>query len=259
MCILFIAVQKHPKFPLIIAANRDEFHPRPTLASHFWDDSPHLLGGRDLTAGGTWMGVTRNGRISALTNIRNPSRNNEDAKTRGELVTQFLNKDISLDAYASILESSVDDYNGYNLLYGSLLPLKMSVFNNHTLRHQQLSTGYYGLSNASLDKPWPKIERGKQALADYCESHNEIDTRILFRLLGDNTQADDQDLPETGVPYEWEKQLSSIFIHGEGYGTRSSTVLTVDNNNHVEWIEHSFNANGDMIDEQTFGFDLKNV
>lgn len=259
MCILFIAVQKHPKFPLIIAANRDEFHPRPTQASHFWDDMPDLLAGRDLNAGGTWMGVTRNGGVSALTNIRDPSRNNDDAKSRGELVTHFLNQNNTQEQYLRTLESSVNDYNGYNLLYGNLLPLKLSVFNNHTLRHQILSQGYYGLSNASLDKPWPKIERGKQALADYCESHPDIDTRVLFRLLGDNTQADDKDLPETGVPYEWEKTLSSIFIHGEGYGTRSSTILTVDNHNHVEWIEHSFNAKGKTIDEKAFRFDIKNV
>lgn len=256
MCILFIAVKKHPKFPLIIAANRDEFHPRPTQTSQFWDNYPNLLAGKDLSAGGTWMGVTRNGKVSALTNIRDPSRQNDNAKTRGELVTQFLNKNITQPDYASALEKSTEDYNGYNLLFGTLSPLELSVFNNHTLRHQQLSQGYYGLSNASLDKPWPKIERGKQALADYCESHQEIDTRALFRLLGDNTQAEDEDLPETGVPYEWEKQLSSIFIRGERYGTRSSTILTVDNDNHVEWIEHTFNPEGQTIQQEMFQFDL---
>ena len=256
MCILFIAVKKHPKFPLIIAANRDEFHPRPTRTSQFWDNYPNLLAGKDLSAGGSWMGVTRNGKVSALTNIRDPSRQNDNAKTRGELVTQFLNQNISQPDYASALEKSTEDYNGYNLLFGTLSPLELSVFNNHTLRHQQLSQGYYGLSNASLDKPWPKIERGKQALADYCESHQEIDTRVLFRLLGDNTQAEDEDLPETGVPYEWEKQLSSIFIRGERYGTRSSTILTVDNDNHVEWIEHTFNPEGQTIQQEMFQFVL---
>ena len=256
MCILFIAVQKHPEFPLIIAANRDEFHQRPTRESKFWEHQPNLLAGKDLSAGGSWMGVTRNGKISALTNIRAPTRQNDAARSRGELVTNFLNQDININSYAAILEATADDYNGYNLLYGTLSKLELSVFNNHTRMHQTLTQGYYGLSNASLDKPWPKIQRGKQALADYCESHTDIDKRVLFRLLGDNTQAEDDKLPETGVPYEWEKQLSSIFIHGQEYGTRSSTVLTVNNQNHVEWEEHSFDPQGNRVNQQSFQFDL---
>lgn len=256
MCILFIAIEKHPHFPLIIAANRDEFHRRPTTESHFWGNSPNLLAGKDEQAGGTWMGVTRNGRVAALTNIRDPDKQNDNAATRGRLVTEFLKQNISEREYTNILETDAADFNGYNLLYGTLSPLNLSVFNNHTLRHQSLTAGYYGLSNASLDNPWPKIRRGKQALADYCESHNQIDTRILFRLLGDHTQANDDELPETGVPFAWEKQLSSIFIRGETYGTRSSTILTVNNNNHVEWIEHSFNVTGECSHAARFEFDL---
>jgi uncharacterized protein with NRDE domain len=259
MCILFIAVEKHPEYPLIIAANRDEFHQRPTQQSHFWEKHPELLGGRDLEAGGSWMGVTRTGRISALTNIRDPSRQLNNAISRGELVTHYLTEGISTEAYAKRIENSAEAYNGYNLLYGSLNPSDLWVFNNHTLRHQQLTPGYYGLSNASLDKPWPKIKRGKQGLADYCESHEHINIDSLFCLLGDKTKAADEELPSTGVPYEWEKQLSSIFIHGESYGTRSSTILTLDHNNHVTWNEHSFDPQGETIAQNQFTFDLKNA
>lgn len=256
MCILFIAVAQHPKFPLIIAANRDEFHARPTQISEFWQQPSTLLAGRDLEAGGTWMGVTRNGRISALTNIRDPKRNVENAVSRGGLVTSYLTSSISNQRYTEELIETAEQYNGYNLLFGDIRSLNLSVFNNHTGQSQNMTPGYYGLSNASLDTPWPKIERGKLALADYCETHQDLYTDALFALLADQTKAENHMLPDTGVPSEWEKQLSSIFIQGETYGTRTSTLLFVDHDANLFWQEKTFNPSGKETADRTFEFKI---
>ncbi|MDM7860755.1 NRDE family protein [Alteromonas sp. ASW11-36] len=257
MCILFIAVNQHPKYPLIIAANRDEFHQRPTQSSRFWPECENLLAGRDVKAGGTWMGVTRNGRIAALTNIRDPKRQNDQAKSRGELTVNYLLGNSGYSDFAQQLQNTADDYNGYNLLYGDIKRGQLQVFNNHSLQLQTLKNGYYGLSNASLNTPWPKIERGKLALADYCETHKELNIEALFALLGDQTKAEDHLLPDTGVPSEWEKQLSSIFIQGEQYGTRTSTLLIVDQHSHVNWYERNFNASAIVENEAAYEFSLE--
>ena len=254
MCILFIAVNQHPKYPLIIAANRDEFHQRPTQSSRFWLEHKNLLGGRDLAAGGTWMGVTRNGGIAALTNIRDPKRQNDQAKSRGELVVNYLLGSGGYCDFAQELKRTADNYNGYNLLYGDIKRSQLQVFNNHSMQLQTMKNGYYGLSNASLNTSWPKIERGKLALADYCETHKELNIEALFALLSDQTKAEDHLLPETGVPNEWEKQLSSIFIQGEQYGTRTSTLLIVDHNSRVNWYERNFNPTAAVENEAAYEF-----
>ena len=199
MCILFIAVRQHPDFPLIIAANRDEFTERPTLASNFWDgDNRHILAGKDLQAGGTWMGINTQGNIAALTNIRDPKRIIADAKTRGALVADYLLK--PTDTYVDTLRETAESYNGYNLLFGHWSELM--VYNNHLNTCVPLDSGFYGLSNADLNSPWPKINKGVKALKDYCLSDAEVDHEQLFTLLRDETRADDAMLPDTGVPLE---------------------------------------------------------
>ncbi|MBT0586387.1 NRDE family protein [Alteromonas oceanisediminis] len=256
MCILFIAINQHPEYPLIIAANRDEFYARPALASHFWASPEQLLAGQDVEAGGTWMGVTRNGLVGALTNIRDPERQRSHARSRGELIVNYaqgINNDTD---YSEQLRKTASEYNGYNLLYGTLKPLKLAVFNNHTLLKADLRDGYYGLSNADLDRPWPKIQRGKDALMQYCENHQHLSVEALFTLLRDPTQAEDIDLPQTGVPYVWEKQLSSIFIKCENYGTRSSTLLMLDKQSNVTWQERTFSSVGEETERQHYQFSL---
>lgn len=254
MCILFIAIKQHPDFPLIIAANRDEFHQRPTLVSSFWPNNSNILAGTDLQAGGTWMGINRNGRLSALTNVRDPQRIDPQAKTRGELVTQYLANEYNNVEYLHALKRSQVEYNGYNLLFGDWRNLW--VYNNHQDQVEHLSAGFHGLSNASLNSPWPKIDKGVRNLEHYCTASDNLDSDALFELLLDDTQAEDQYLPQTGVPIEWERKLSSIFIQSEEYGTRSSTVLLIDNNQGVTWKERTFDAEAKITEQKNFQFVL---
>jgi len=256
MCILFIGVEQHPNFPLIVAANRDEFHARPTQASGFWEQYPSVLAGKDLQAGGSWMGVSKKGKLAALTNIRAPDKERSNAVSRGELVMNFLNSDISANDYLKTLSTSSSDYNGYNLLFGSLDNLQ--VYNNFEDSVYSLSKGVYGLSNANLNSPWPKLDLGRSELAKYCQQTSELNIEHLFDLLADNTKPTDEILPRTGVPIEWERKLSSIFIESADYGTRSSTVLLVDSFGQLFWQERSFNAKAELINQETYLFKLDN-
>jgi uncharacterized protein with NRDE domain len=254
MCILFVAINQHKDYPLIIAANRDEFFDRPTSASSFWHKQPDLLAGKDDKAGGTWMGITRRGRLAALTNIRDPQKINADVATRGELVSHFLQGKQSAKDYLQELQHQRAKYNGYNLLFGTWREL--SVYNNHLNQTQKLSSGVYGLSNASLNSPWPKINKGTLKLEEYCHDGHPIEANKLFSLLRDSTQAADAHLPQTGIPLDWERRLSSIFILGNEYGTRSSTVLLIDKNQHVTWQERSFDNNTTCIAERNYNFNI---
>ena len=254
MCILFVAVNQHKDYPLIIAANRDEFFARPTSPSKFWEHYPDQLSGIDEQAGGTWMGITRSGRMAALTNIRDPQKVNNEAITRGELVSHYLQGEQTIADYLTALQCSRDNYNGYNLLFGPWQDL--SVYNNHLNQTQKLTTGVYGLSNASLNSPWPKINKGTFKLEEYCHDGHPIETDKLFALLKDSTQAADTHLPKTGIPLDWERRLSSIFILGEEYGTRSSTILLIDKNQNVTWKERSFDNQTACIAERNYNFSI---
>lgn len=255
MCILFIAVNQHPEYPLIIAANRDEFHLRPTLASDFWQSYPQLLAGKDQTAGGTWMGINKKGRIAALTNIRAPGKQRPNATSRGELAVHYLTQDISTENYLQHLINSHLDYNGYNLLFGELNALK--VYNSFDNSQYDLPDGVYGLSNASLNSPWPKLDAGRHALANYCQHADILSHEHLFELLKNMTPAADKALPKTGIPIEWERRLSSIFIKSPDYGTRSSTLLLLDKQNNVRWEERTFSADAELTGTKTYDFKIK--
>jgi uncharacterized protein with NRDE domain len=253
MCILFIAVDEHPDYPLIIAANRDEFYARPTAASEFWPDENTILAGKDLQSGGTWMGINRNGHLAALTNYRDPTQLNNDCPSRGQLVSDYL---LTMDsAYDEILKDTSNDYNGYNLLYGHWRDLR--VFNNTDNTLHKLTRGFYGLSNAYLNTPWPKVSMGTELFRDYCQSAEHIQPEGLFDLLMDGRKAAPDDLPDTGIGHEWEHILSSIFIQSPDYGTRSSTVLLIDNNGHSQWFERSLDATGNFESEQAYAFDIE--
>lgn len=252
MCILFIGIDQHPDYPLIIAANRDEFFARPTAPSGFWKDQPALLAGQDLQAGGSWMAVNRNGRLAALTNVRDPQRIDPTAQSRGELVTGFALGQQDNASYLAHLRQSRQHYNGYNLLFGHWHDLW--VYNNHNDSHEKLHPGVYGLSNASLNSPWPKVNNGVKNLQHYCHTSGEISANKLFELLQDGTKAADHLLPQTGISIEWERQLSSIFIRGEEYGTRCSTLLLVDRHQKLSWFEKTFATNGDTLQQKTYQF-----
>ena len=254
MCILFLAVQQHPEYPLVIAANRDEFFDRETRVSSFWADQENMLAGRDMRAGGTWMGVTRNGRIAALTNIRDPQRIDPDAQSRGKLVTDFLISDVDDSEYTTQLKETKTAFNGYNLLFGEWHSLR--VYNNHLDRVDTLEKGFHGLSNAFINSPWPKINRGVNNLQQCIKDSQTLSTETLFALLQDTTQAAPELLPDTGVPMEWEQRLSSIFIPGQDYGTRCSTLLFINKDKQVEWHERTYNNQGETTDQQSFQFTL---
>ncbi|WNJ19372.1 NRDE family protein [Pontibacter sp. G13] len=226
---ILFAKDVHPDYPLILAANRDEFYARPTARLDWWKDHPEVLAGRDLKAGGTWMGLSRSGRFSALTNFRDPSNIKEDAPSRGDLVSDFLKGHQSPAEYLAEVETNMKAFNGFNLLVGDQHELWW-VSNEADQGKQQLSPGIYGLSNAILDTPWPKVLRGKAALAEIVGQSGKISPEPLFSMLKDPTIAPDSDLPQTGVPLEWERKLSAMYIAypDSGYGTRVSTVCWVD-------------------------------
>lgn len=250
MCLILLAWRSHPDYPLVVAANRDEFFSRPTAPAAFWPESPQVLAGRDLEAGGTWLGVTRTGRFAALTNFRDPARNRVGAPSRGELVSRFLTGSLTPSAYLDMLESCSDRYNGFNLLFGD--PAGLWYFSNCGGGERQLGPGVYGLSNHLLDTPWPKVARGKSALNTALRALPE--EKPLFDLLHDDSVAPDEVLPRTGVSLEWERLLSAAFISSPGYGTRSATVLLADAAGNVRFVEKGFLPDARPGDRREFCF-----
>lgn len=223
MCLIFLAWQVHPDYPLVVAANRDEFFARPTAAADFWAESPGLLAGRDLEAGGTWMGITHHGRFAALTNYRDPAQMRSGTPSRGGLVSGFLAGRDEPAAYLAKTESLGRECNGYNLLLGDGRSLWWA--SNMGGPRRALAPGIYGLSNHLLDTPWPKVGAGKTALAAALDTLP--DEGGLLALLKDDGLHPDHALPQTGVALEWERLLSAAFVKSPSYGTRSSTILTV--------------------------------
>lgn len=238
MCLILLAWQIHPNFPLVVAANRDEFYLRRTASADFWPEHPQVLAGRDLEAGGTWLGLTRQGRFAALTNYRDPSRYRSDAPSRGRLVADFLCGHDAIDAYLDSLQPS--DYNGFNLLLGDTQQLV--VFNNITQERHTLAPGIYGLSNATLDTPWPKVGAGKTALEKALETLP--DETSLWHLLHDDQIHPDNALPATGVSLVWERLLSAAFIRSPDYGTRCSTLIKVGADGMAAFDEQSWLPGG---------------
>lgn len=223
MCLIFLAWQVHPDYPLVVAANRDEFFARPTEAAGFWSEAPDVLAGRDLEGGGSWMGVTRHGRFAALTNFRDPARVRSGAPSRGALVTGFLTDKREAGDYLRQIPVMARECNGYNLLLGDGRNLWWN--SNVSGESRQLAPGIYGVSNHLLDTPWPKVGAGKTALTRALD--DLPDNRGLFALLRDESIHPDEHLPETGVPLAWERLLSAAFVRSPAYGTRSSTALVM--------------------------------
>jgi uncharacterized protein with NRDE domain len=225
MCVIYFALNKHSDHPLILLANRDEFYARPSRAAGYWDDFPHIYGGRDLHGGGTWLGVTDTGRFAAVTNYRDPSAPH-GPHSRGELVAEFLKRDQTARQYLENIHSRAKDYAGFNLLVGELTQdrAKVHYFSNRGDDPRQLPPGIYGLSNHLLDTPWPKVVKGKSRFEELLRL-GEPSNESFFDVLSDASLAADEDLPSTGIPYEAEKAISAIFIKTPDYGTRTSTVL----------------------------------
>lgn len=242
MCLLALAWRSDPRYPLVVAANRDEFYKRPALAADYWPDAPGLLAGRDEEAGGTWLGVQESGRFAAITNARGAASPGSNSPSRGGLVSDFLASESSAADYARACQEKIADYAGCNLLVCDGQQL-FYVTNHPEAELRKLPPGRYPLSNGHLDDHWPKMKRlasGLDAVLDQATP----DTTALLDLLTDRQQAKGQELPNTGVGKLVEKQLSSVFIHLPVYGTRCSTAILVDAKGHLQFHERRFNSRG---------------
>ncbi|MCG9698394.1 NRDE family protein [Shewanella sp. Isolate11] len=248
MCILFIALETHPDYPLIVCANRDEFHIRPTEPAHFWPPENQLLAGRDLQAGGSWLGINRQGYIAAVTNIRAPELQQSDKRSRGELVINSLQNPEAMNA--TWLEEQGHFYNPFNLLFGQ--GHRLYCFHSVDNSIKRLSPGFHAISNGALDDIWPKMAKGTQALEQQLSHNSPPDIDALLQIMTDQTQADDTLLPQTGIALEWERQLSSIYIKHPEYGTRSTSIIIQDKLGNCRFIEVRYDGKGRNLGQQTF-------
>ncbi len=242
MCFILLGLKVHPDYPFILAANRDEFYARPAKAAEFWDDNSNILAGRDLKEGGTWLGINHQGRIAALTNFRTPGAQDPTRESRGHIVTKWLNDNKPAPEFLRALDSCPTRYNDFSLLAGDLT--QVYFYSNYAgAQSQTLTQGIYALSNHLLDTPWPKVVNGKRRFESILHVPNDDLADTLLELLSNKTKAPDEHLPRTGVNFERERALSSIFIETSDYGTRCSTVVLADNNGCIEFIERTFNGN----------------
>lgn len=242
MCLLLLAYQAHARYPLIVAANRDEFLARPTAPAQLWEDESGVLAGRDLVGGGTWLGIGPGGRFAALTNYRDPARLRPEAPSRGALVTGFLTGKTSEAEYVSRVRRKADRYNGFNLVMRTTSTL--GCYSNVDDRLRPMEPGVHGLSNHLLNIPWPKVKKGRRGMTRLLEMEGDQLIDELFVLLRDETRPPDSDLPSTGVALPLEQGLSPMFIRLPGYGTRSSTVVLIDRNAQVILVERSYGDDG---------------
>lgn len=254
MCLIAFNYLAHPHYKLIIAANRDEFYGRPTAKAQYWDNHPNILAGRDLLKYGTWLGITKQGRFAALTNYRNPAHMNGDKNSRGEIISNYLQGHTSADAYIDELHQQREQYNGYNLLIGE--PDNLLYYNNIEGKQEVISHGTHALSNHFLNTPWPKVINSKKMVHQYIMTTDVVNPDKLFDILFNNEIAEDHQLPNTGIAFDLEQQLSPLFIRTPEYGTRCSTVILVNRQNKVQFIERTYD-NGAFSSEERFSFQIE--
>ena len=254
MCLIFLSYKQNKDYPLIVLANRDEFYKRPTQPAHYWEENPNILAGKDLEGGGTWMGITKNGYMSMLTNYRDIANIIPNAPTRGKLVSDYLKGEFSPKDYLLALSKTGSKFNGYSLITGSFND--PWYYSNYGNKVAQLGTGLYGLSNALLDSKWPKIEAGKAALVPLI-TKDKIYKEELFSSMTNPELASDEQLPNTGLPLEKERAISSMFIDIEGYGTRCTTLIMVDKNGKVDFTERQYENGFATGEENQFSFQVK--
>lgn len=253
MCLINFQFQEHPNYKLIVAANRDEFYKRPTALASFWEDKPNILAGRDLLQLGTWLGITKQGRFAALTNYRDPAHMTNDKKSRGEIITNYLIDDMLPTDYLEYLNTKKTKYNGFNLIIGDANQL--FYYNNIEGTIFEIPRGTHSLSNHFLNTPWPKVTRGTNMLNDYVMKNEKVNPDKLFEILSNAELADDVSLPNTGVGIDLERQLSPLFIKTNEYGTRCSTVIMIDNENNVTFVERTF-ENGQFKKDRHYNFQI---
>ncbi len=242
MCLILLAIGQCEEHPLIVISNRDEFYARPTRAAHWWEDSPDTFAGRDLQAQGTWMGVNRQGRFTAVTNVREPSHKQLATRSRGDLTREFLTGSESAPQFLARIASQQDDYAGFNLLIGD--SNELWAYSNRQPGIRKLTPGFYGVSNGYFDEAWPKLTSGKIALEQALG--NDANDDALIDILSSEQQAPDALLPTTGVEIEQERLLSSRFIKLPDYGTRASSLVKFSNQDTISFTEQSFGLETDQ-------------
>lgn len=240
MCLIVVGWRVHPEYPLVVAANRDEFYARPTAPLAHWPDAPQVIGGIDLEAGGTWLGVTESGRFAAVTNVREPGMAQGQC-SRGALPRNFLLHGTTAIDYTTQIDGG--QYAGFNLLVSD--GNELVYCSNRDVPPRILPPGIYGLSNHLLDSPWPKLLTARARFADALSSLP--DETKFFELLSDESVVGDENLPNTGVPIEWERLLSAIFVKSANYGTRASTLIWQQTDGSMRVREESFGPNGQAI------------
>jgi uncharacterized protein with NRDE domain len=257
MCLLVIAWKNHPRYRLILAGNRDEFHDRPSAPLNWWQDDARILAPRDLKANGTWAGVARSGRFGVVTNFRDLQAPAEFSPSRGGLVPRFLTGATSPKEFLDDLRGAAPRYSGFNLLVGG--PRALYYFSNRgTPTPQALQPGIYGISNHLLDTPWPKLAKTRERFAQLL-SQPDLTADALFGMLADQTRTPDVELPHTGLPLEWERVVSAPFIVNERYGTRSSIVLLVERTGRTVLHERRFDHEGTQTGVTRFEFKSADV
>jgi len=249
MCLLVFAWNAHPDYKLILAANRDEFHARPSQDAHWWPDLPQVLAGRDLQAGGTWLAISRSGRFATVTNYREQSRARSGMRSRGEIVTNFVSG--GQDALNYVASLPGDRYAGVSLIAADRDALCYT--SNRNDEPVALEPGVYGLSNASLDTPWPKLVRTKEALTRLIDA-DKVNASELFRVLADTTPAPSVEVDSGSMPFKLARALTAPFIVTEAYGTRCSTTLLIGSDQQLQFSERRFAPDGSVSGESAFSF-----
>lgn len=252
MCLIAFAWRADDEFPLIVGANRDEWHDRPAASAGWWEDHPDILAGRDLKAGGTWLGVTRSGRFAALTNFRDPTDRKSGAPSRGALVSDFLSGGLRPRDYVRDLRKTADRYQGFNLLVGDRESL--FYFSSRIGEILAVPPGVHALSNHTLNEPWPKVENAKSALGAALRAEMAWEARqmAIYEFLSSGIRPADSLLPDTGVGLEWERILSPSLIVSDAYGTRCSTVLAISAAGHLRFTEYTRDRAGSVTNQASF-------
>lgn len=252
MCLIAFAWRAHPRWRLVLAGNRDEFHARPSAPLARWDDGV-VVGGRDLEAGGTWLGVTDAGRCCVVTNVRDP-RDPQLGVSRGLLATDYLKGGADAATHAQVLQAAAADYRPFNLLTFDVHDA-FYLGNRPVPKAQKVTPGIHGLSNADFNTPWPKTRALMQRLEAWLATQaDDDDVAPLFAALADEHRAPDDQLPDTGVGLERERWLSSAFIRGERYGTRASTIVALGHDGRGVIVERRFGPNGREEGETAMSF-----
>ncbi|HZO24224.1 MAG TPA: NRDE family protein [Steroidobacteraceae bacterium] len=244
MCLLVLAWEAHPRYRLIVAANRDEYHERPAAPLGKWALPDAILAGRDLRAGGTWLGIDRGRRFGVVTNFRELQRPLPEAPSRGGLVPAYLRGTVGAGAYLAALQPTAQAYSGFNLLLADERSLWYAS-NRAPNFARALEPGVYGLSNEFLDTPWPKLQRVRRRFDAWLAAPSPAPATELFEILADPTRAGaGEQLPRTGLSHEWEQVLSSAFVIHPQYGTRCSTVLLLEDSGAFCIAERRFDSSG---------------